>query len=424
MPEMTPELSIATTNLCKSNMLAFAQSLVRTPGLSGDEEAVARLVAAEMKTLGYQDVAFDEVGNVSGTIAGRGGPVVMLNGHIDTVDPGPESGWKYPAYGGDVIDGYLWGRGSVDMKGPVAAMIYGIANFPGNNIVPPGDILVTTTVSEEISGLGADFMASRFQSGSASPNPDAVIVVEPSNCNLRLGHRGRMELQVRFPGRSAHASVPHLGTNPHFAAAEFLRRLDDLPLDRDPVLGRSTIAPTLYHTDQVSANVIPGEVIVFLDWRNVPPETEAVAIARIESLLEQCHVSLVENTDAAFSSLPQKPTVEVTRQIRPTWPGANREFASIFPPFSTSAHSPIAIAAAGVIDRMTDGQSRSDVWQFATDGGHWAAAGMPVVGFGPGDDALAHTQMERLELRQLDIAAATYAPLASAISKSMIDESP
>ena len=248
-------------------------------------------------------------------------------------------------------------------------------------------------------------MAAKFQQHDTDNVPTAVIVVEPSNCNLRLGHRGRMELQVRFAGRSAHASAPHLGINPHFAAAEFLRRLDEVSLDEAPVLGPSTIAPTLYQTDQVSANVIPGEVIVFLDWRNVPQESEAVAVARIEKLLEQC------SSDDA-----NKPTVAVTRQMRPTWPGPEREFASIFPAFSTAADAPIAIAAANVIDQMTQGQSQTDVWKFATDGGHWAAVGLPVIGFGPGDDALAHTNVERMELRQLRLAAATYAPLTSAIA--------
>ena len=133
MSKMTPELSIATTAANESQMIAFAQSLIRTPGLSGDEEAVARLVAQEMKSLGYQNVGFDEVGNASGVIKGGDGPTIMLNGHIDTVDPGPASGWKYPAYGGDLVDDHLWGRGSVDMKGPIAAMIYGIANFPHND---------------------------------------------------------------------------------------------------------------------------------------------------------------------------------------------------------------------------------------------------------------------------------------------------
>jgi len=382
-------------------LVDFTSRIVSTPSLSGEEGDVAALIVAEMKQLQYDDVQTDEVGNIIGRIEGGSGPSIMLNGHMDIVDPGPADGWPHPAYSGKVVDGELWGRGSVDMKGPVAAMIYGASLFKNPKMKPPGDVLMTVAVQEEIGGLGSQFLVTHTTA-------DAAIVGEPSSNELRLGHRGRIELQVTFFGRSAHASSPHLGANPHFVAAEFLSRLSSLELLVDSRLGPATIAPTLYQTDQRSANVIPSEVTIFLDWRNVPSEDEAHAVGLIESLISE----LSGSND--FTS-----QVKVTTQPRKTWTGATRDFASVFPPFATSGSSSLAQTAGEIIEASTGRPANPNVWKFATDGGHLAKANIPVVGFGPGDDRLAHTNQERISVEELKLAAATYAPLALGLAQTL-----
>lgn len=388
----------------RDDLIQFTSSIVSTPSLSGEEGNVAQKIIAELKRLEFDDVWTDDVGNIIGKINGGLGPAVMLNGHMDIVDPGPSEGWPHPAYSGKVVDGYLWGRGSVDMKGPVAAMIYGAASFKQLEVSPPGDVLMTVAVMEEIGGLGSQFMVDQLKKDGV--NIDVAIVGEPSNSQLRLGHRGRIELQVKFSGRSAHASAPHLGVNPHYAAAEFLRKLDQVPLLDDAVLGKSTIAPTLYQTDQVSANVIPSEVTVFLDWRNVPEETPQHAVAELEALLKEC-VSEYSKCTAEVS---------VTCQDRRTWTGSVRDFASIFPPFSTEPSSQLARCAAAVIAESTGKAASPGVWDFATDGGHISLAEIDVVGFGPGDDRLAHTNQERISVDELQQAAATYGAMIQAFA--------
>ena len=262
---------------------------------------------------------------------------------------------------------------------------------------------MTVAVMEEIAGLGSQFLATHTLA-------DVAIVGEPSRSELRLGHRGRIELQVKFLGRSAHASAPDLAINPHFAAAKFLQRLQNLSLQSDPVLGKATIAPTLYLTDQQSANVIPSEVTVYLDWRNVPAETPELAIKTLEALIEP-------TADGASA------TVSVTEQPRRCYTGVTHDFASIFPPFATDPNSPLAGAAQQVIEASTGKPANPDVWQFATDGGHLALAGIPIVGFGPGDDRLAHTNQERISIEELKTASATYAPLACGLAATLQNNS-
>lgn len=397
------ETAKRATKEYRTDLVDFTRRIVQTPSLSGCEGEVAAVIVRELKSLHYDEVWTDDVGNIVGKINGGDGPTILLNGHMDVVDPGPDDGWPHSAYGGDVVDGHLWGRGSVDMKGPVAAMMHGAANFKRLKIKPAGDVLMTVAVQEEIGGLGTQFLVEHTRA-------DAAIVGEPSQNELRLGHRGRIEIQIRFAGRSAHASAPHLGINPHFAAAEFLRHLGEVTLDEDPVLGQATIAPTLYRTDQSSPNVIPSEVTLYLDWRNVPSETADQAVSQLQLLANRCA------SDGA-----SRPEVSVTRRMFDTYTGAKRDFSAIFPPFATSPTDPLALAADDLIATAT-GQRRPGVWQFATDGGHLMTAGIPVIGFGPGDDRLAHTNQERIEIAQLEQAAATYAPLCGALASTITAE--
>src|SRR5215213_9592639 len=213
---------LATTH--ESALVAFAQRLIRTPSLPGDEGDAARLIRSEMQSLGYDETWIDEVGNVVGVIRGTGGGrSVMFNTHLDHVDVGDVSGWQFPPYEGKIADGVLWGRGAVDIKGPTAAQVYGIALLKRAGIAPPGDVYVAGAVQEEVGGLGSLELA-------RTTRTDRAVIGEASNNELRRGHRGRIELIVRITGRACHASAPERGINPHFSLADFLARLTDLVL--------------------------------------------------------------------------------------------------------------------------------------------------------------------------------------------------
>lgn len=384
-------------------MIAFAQQMVRLPSLPGQEGEVATVISREMTKLGYDDVWTDEAGNIIGKINGGQGPVVLLNGHMDHVDPGPVEGWPYPPFSGQIVDGELWGRGSVDMKGPVACMVYAAALFKQIGLTPPGDVLMTVPVMEEIGGLGTDYLTSRLKAGAA-------ICGEPSRNILRRGHRGRVELVVTFKGRAAHASTPHLALNPHYAAASFLARLATLEMDEDEALGVSTVAPTLYATDQSSSNVIPGEVYLTLDWRNVPAETPEAIVAKIRALLD----SSLSNKAAEEGQA----TVEITTKEFTTYTGMAKMFPSVFPSYILAEDNPFLRAAQATLVDVLGRDEAVDIWLFATDGGHLMKAGIPTIGFGPGDERLAHTNQERIKLAQMGEAVVAYTALILTLAET------
>lgn len=365
----------------------FLQRLIRTPGLPGKEEETAELVRAEMEALGYAEVRVDEMGNVVGRVGGSqggsgGAPMVMFNTHLDHVDAGDESGWPRPPFGGEIDGGRVWGRGAVDIKGPLAAQVHGVGRLAGAGEPPAGDVWVTAVVQEEIGGVGARHLAETLWT-------PVVVVGEPSRNTLRRGHRGRIELVLRVVGRSVHASVPEKGVNPLESLARFILGLAKLEHPVDPVLGASSVAPTLLATDQQSANVVPGEVWQTLDWRTVPGQSDEEVRQRLEEILA---VSLGEGAEGEI-------TIPVYR--RETYTGRSMEIPGSNPAYVLGDEHPAVVAAAEILADVSGGEAQPGIWKFATDGGHFARAGMAPVGVGPGDEFLAHTNREHVEIDEL-----------------------
>ncbi len=138
------------------NAIAFAQDLIKIPSPSGKEGEVAKRIAKEMKDLGFENVRLDDLGNVIGVVRGmQGGPPVMLNCHMDVVADGDPEAWEHPPFGGVVADGFLHGRGSMDIKGPLALQTYAAAALRGR---APGTSSWPTPSSR--SGVGGEWSTS------------------------------------------------------------------------------------------------------------------------------------------------------------------------------------------------------------------------------------------------------------------------
>jgi succinyl-diaminopimelate desuccinylase len=375
----------ALTSRYQSGMITFAQRIVQTPSLPGEEGEVAALIQAEMERLGYDDVSIDDWGNVVGLLRGlEAGRSVMFNGHMDTVDPGAPEDWSYSPYGGEIHGGRLWGRGAADMKGPLAAMVYAGGILAQEGIRPPGDLYISAVVQEEVGGLGAQKLVQTMRT-------DFAVIGEATSNQLARGHRGRIEVIVRVKGRSAHASVPHQGVNPHAVLARFIQRLETLPLMQNETFDQSTVAPTLYLTDQRSNNVLPGEARLHLDWRNVPGETPDDVLAQLQPVLDTC-LGEVEGSRGEL--------LLHTHYLR-TYTGLTETFPASHPSFGLAAENPLVRKAQSILARVLSRPVDVIIWLFATDGGHLMVAGVPTIGFGPAEAHMAHTVEESVPLEML-----------------------
>jgi len=377
-------------------MISFCQTIVQTPSLPGEEGQVAALVRGKMEGLGYDDVWTDDWGNVVGLLRGRGaGRSVMFNGHMDHVDPGQADEWPYPPYGGQIHDGRLWGRGVADMKGPLAAMVHAVGLLAQEDLRPLGDVYVATVVQEEVGGLGTKNLLGALR-------PDVAVVGEATSNQLARGHRGRIELVVRVRGKAVHASVPDQGINPHYVLARFIQRMDTLSLAEDETFGRSSVAPTLYFTDQQSSNVIPGEARLHLDWRNVPGEGPEEVLGQLLPVLETCLFE-VQGSEGELTLH--------TRDLR-TYTGRTETFPAVFPSFGLPAQHQLVLRGREVLAHALSRPVEVVIWPFATDGGHLMEAGVPTIGFGPAEVEQLHIVGESVPVAMLQEGLLGYAALA------------
>ena len=366
----------------RAELIDLAQRLVQTPSLSGREANAAALIQAEMQRLDYDAVWVDEAGNVIGRIEGGDSPALMLNGHMDQVDAGDPAGWPHPPFGGEIHESELWGRGSVDMKGALAAMVVAGGLIKKAGALLPGDLYVSAVVQEEVGGLGARHLARTLPVARA-------VVGEASGNQLRRGHRGRMELNARFEGRSVHASMPDLGINPHFSMARFLGNLQGMKMASDAVYGSSTVAPTRVSARPDSANVTPTTLDLVLDWRNIPSERPEEVVAKVHELLVD---SLLPGCAG---------DAEITTKELTTYTGLEMRYLDLFPSFTTPPDHPWLLRARAVLEGALERSVETGIWRFATDGGHFAEAGAVVLGFGPGDEPVVHTNRERIAIDEL-----------------------
>lgn len=382
----------------ETDLVGFAQRLVQTPSPSGHEGDVAELVQSEMLRLGYDRVWVDETGNVVGLLnatedpGGESRASLMLNGHMDHVDAGDPDQWLCPPFAGEIRDGVLWGRGAADMKGALAAMVYagGVIKRSGTQL--GGDLYVSAVVQEEVGGLGARFL-------SRTLPVQRVVVGEASNNHLRRGHRGRLELLATLSGRSVHASMPHLGVNPHYSLARFVTGLTGLEMASDPVYGKSTVAPSRVTSQPDGANITPSDMKLVLDWRNVPGESAKDALVKLRALLAE---SLEPGCQGQ---------VELAVKELVTYTGSRMSYPDDFPAFTTPVDDPWLGELRAVLSEALNRDVETDTWPFATDGGHFAAAGAAVLGFGPGEAGVLHTVEERLPLGELVESAVGYAAI-------------
>ncbi len=374
------------------NLLAdcidFTQRLIQTRSMSHEEAQIAQLIAAEMGRLRFDEVAIDDIGNVTGRIRGHDAslPALVLNSHTDHVDPGDPDLWPVPPFSGAIVDGRILGRGACDIKGPLAVQVYSMAALLRAGERPRRDVVFTGVVQEEIGGAGAKYWVENLD------YPVALVVLgEPSANRIALGHRGLMQTWVTFSGRSVHASAPAAGENPNYALAAFLQHLAEKKetLSSHPLLGPTTIAPTVIEVDTTSFNVTPAWTRVLLDCRTASESA---------SSLHQFYAQL-----AAGLPFSQQDIWE------PCTANDGNIFGYYTPPESEEAQR--------ARDAITQGMGREaefSSYQFATDGRLFVPYDIPIIGYAPGDESLAHTVKESISISEMEEALQGYVGLLRA----------
>lgn len=403
---------VAAVDGKREDLVGLIQELVRVPSVTGEEAAVQAVVAAHMRGAGLEtdvwepdpaDLApyADHVGlfesfagrpNVVGTLRGHaGGRSLILNAHIDTVEPGDPDRWTHPPFGAEVVDGQLYGRGACDMKAGLATHLVALATVRAAGYAPRGNVVIQSVIAEEDGGAGA--LAAVLRGYRA----DAAIITEPTGLALVPAQGGSLVFRLHVPGRSAHAAVRDEGVSAVEKFALLHRVLLDFEARRNAAIDHPLYADI--------ANKVPINIGTLQagKWPSSVPEF-LIAEGRAGLVpgedLDAFRAELIAEIDRAADADP------FLREHRPRveW------FSGQFAPAEIPVDSPLAELVLGAHLAVTGQAPPIDAATYGADMRHFLLFGdTPCLMYGAGDVRLAHYTDEHIPLEDVVTATKTIA---------------
>jgi acetylornithine deacetylase/succinyl-diaminopimelate desuccinylase len=386
-------------------VLDLAGRLIRTEGhqdLPGQERAVAEFVAAQLRDrlpgsrteVSLQAVEQDRANVTAVVRGGLPGPTLMLNAHLDTVP-----GYGMPdAYRPAVRDGRLHGRGAVDMKGALAAMLTCLDVLSAPEVAFRGELVLTAVAGEESGSAGMQALVDGGAGAGGRARADFAVVGEPTSMRVARAHKGAMWIEADFEGIATHGSVPHEGVNAAYHAARFITAVETDLVPRlagrtHPALGSATVNVGVVRGGD-RPPMVPARCSVQLDRRWLPGERHADVLEEVRGIVAE-----LRRADPRVSA--------VVREMEGT-------SAFVHAPLECPADHPGVLLLSEVVGERLPGSGDPVGVNFWTDGALLAAgSGTPTVVCGPGDIAQAHSLDEWISLDQLRSAAEVYVDFAA-----------
>ena len=374
---------------------------MKTPSPSGAEGDVAGLVKDFLLDSGVDEAFIDGVGNVVARLRGKGFGPVLIEGHLDTVDPGSLEQWHVDPFSAKIIDGRLYGRGAADMKGGIASQISALMNLREMDL----DIYVIYTVHEETAeGVSIAHTLNTVLKGTKF---EVAVTGEATSLNLGIGHRGRAVIDVRIGGRSAHASMPEEGVNALIGASEFTLLATNAAreLPEHPILGKETLSPSVITCTPKDVAQIPDQCVLTVDHR-------VIVSRRPEDILgfySRVCKELLEDGDAvACQPMLREETIR-------SWTGAMLEVREFFPAWLNDDKLMIK-KALGILKKSYQYATKY-TWRFSTDLAYVSGVlGVSGLGLGPGDESMAHKPNEYVDVIEVRKAVELYRKLLYALN--------
>jgi len=393
---VSPKTRLEEENMDDRAILELLQAMVRAPshpGIPRQEEGTAMALQDYLKRHGIPG-ELDEVRegrpNLIVRLEGKKpGRHLLLCGHTDTVPPSAGSSADF--FSAAVEDGRIFGRGTVDMKGALAAMAAALVDIRESGGLDSGRVTLAAVIDEELESLGVErLISSGFKA-------DGAIIGEPSENRVAIGHKGLEWLEARFFGKAVHGSVREEGIDAIAAAAHFISLIETelipgFERNPDPILGPSAINLGTVHGGQ-QPSIVAAECRVQVDRRWVSTET----------------------IDQVFAGLQ-----ELLAKVRAARPGLKTELVRMPEGMATMLHGPLVIdpghplvlaAQKALADAGRD--SSTTVFKAWTDGALISReSGIPTLIWGPGELKLAHSAEESVPVEDIFLAARLYGAAA------------
>lgn len=402
-PELLERLEAVLERIDRDELIRFTRNLVRIPSVfcpgtpEGNEARAAQYVADYLEGNGF-DVRVEEVSrdrpNVWALWSGdRPGKTLLFEGHTDVVTEGRAEEWSYPPFGAEIVGSRIYGRGSCDTKGNLAAAVMAVKAIKDAGVPFAGRLLLCHPVDEEgmMSGI------KHFIRQGHAEGVDGAVICEPEENQLCVAQKGAMRVEVTVRGSMAHGAMPLSGVNPVTRAARFVVAVEELERQEischgeDEFLGYPSITPTILlgpESGEPQINVIPASAYVALDIRTVPAQSHEEIVAR----LEECLAGL-RDKDPDFD--------------------ADLEVIEERPPTATDVKDPLVQAMSAAYTQLSGESPRYNGVPGATDGTFLHAwANIPIVTTGAGDRTIPHHKDEWVDVDELLATCRLYAATA------------
>lgn len=409
---LTDRERAVTRAVDEAGLLAAVRELVAIPSWNGNETPAQNLMARWMaeaglrvdrweidqETLAQHPACFTEIPRerpigVVGTWTGDGGGrTLILNGHVDVVPPGDAARWTSPPFEAAVRDGRVYGRGALDMKGPLCAALFALRALRSEGVRLRGNVFLESVVGEEDGGMGT--LATLLRGYRA----DGAVVMEPTDLAVAPALEGALSFRVHVPGQAAHGCVRYEGVSAIDNFIPLYRAIQGLEAERNRILGTDPLFASYPIPFPISVGTIRGgdwassvpDHLAFEGRFGVSPEEDLTTARRT---LERS-VARAAQGDAWLRDHP--PRVE--------WWGQQ------FEPATTPSLDPLVTTVADAAGSVLGSRPPLRGMTYGADMGILVNhGGIPTVLFGPGNIRRAHQPDECVEVAGLVAAARSLA---------------
>jgi succinyl-diaminopimelate desuccinylase len=374
------------------------------------EQAAADFVFDWARAQGFEALMEEVATGRSNVIltwpAGAGRRRLMFEGHTDVVTPGDISAWRYDPFGAEIVGRRMYGRGTSDTKGNLAAMLIAMAALKQSGVKLAGTIIGGVLCDEEDQMLGVRNFIDRGHADAIT----GAIICEPQDGLICTTQKGALRAQFTIRGRMSHGAMPLAGLNTAPAVAKLIIHLHDLELEAvehlgsDEYLGWPSFTPTVIQAPAGGApqlNVMPAEARVLVDIRTIPAQSHPDIKSKLSALAEKIEIQTRINYEKydRILSLDRNHDLKVAVEILTDRPCT-----------ATDPNDPVVAAADWATRQMSGMEPIYAGVPGATDGTFlWALKNIPIVTMGAGDRQVPHQVDEWVDLDQLVETAKIYA---------------
>lgn len=370
-------------------LYTLLRDLIRVPSPSGREKECALLAQKYMRQLDFDDANSDIFGNIIGLKDfGGNGPALLMDAHLDHAGVSDVERWTHYPYGGDLNDGRIWGRGAIDNKGALAAMLMAAHLAALDPAGLRGRLYVVGTVYNKLmEGVSSASLVEMCR-------PDYVIIGEGSDHLIMHGQRGRTEIFLETRGRTALTAMPRWGVN---GVEKMIRLINEIEqefrnLPRHPLLGEVSMELTeINSSPYIEVNVIPDYCRARFDFRFPVGRSKSEILSRIKSTI--LAMSSVDESFEADVYLPIK-------EFR-CYTGVSISTDAYWPAWLLDENHPLVQAACRGLSQVGLTPKKS-VYPFSTNASYYAGVlGLPTIGFGPRPIGMYHQVDENIATADL-----------------------